>query len=84
LIAKAKGKTSMTISTRSARIISPISYEKSNGKKGTIPAGPCIIEQIDEDRIDIVWGDKGQRSTSLNVAEINTAATQGSIIFLDD
>jgi hypothetical protein len=74
----------MTMSTRSARIISPISYEKSNGKKGTIPSGPCIVEQIDEDRIDIVWGDKGQRSTSLNIAEIAAAAREGSLIFLDE
>ena len=74
----------MTMSTRSARVISPISYEKSNGKKGTIPAGPCLVEQIDEDRIDIVWGDKGQRSTSLNNAEISSAAKEGSLIFLDE
>jgi hypothetical protein len=73
----------MTMSTRSARIISPINYEKNNGKKGTIPAGPCLVEQIDEDRIDIVWGDKGQRSTMLNNEEIALAATQGNLIFLD-
>jgi hypothetical protein len=74
----------MTMSTRSARIISPITFEKSNGKKGTIPAGPCLVEQIDEDRIDIVWGDKGQRSTSLSTVEISAAASEGSLIFLDD
>jgi hypothetical protein len=74
----------MTMSTRSARVISPISYEKSNGKKGTIPEGPCLVEQIGEDRIDIVWGDKGQRSTSLNNAEIAAAAKMGSLIFLDE
>jgi hypothetical protein len=73
----------MTMSTRSARVIAPISYEKSNGKKGTIPPGPCLIEQIDEDHIDVVWGDKGQRSTMMNTHEIATAATDGSLIFLD-
>jgi hypothetical protein len=73
----------MTMSTRSARITAPISYEKSNGKKGTIPPGPCIVEQIDDDRIDVVWGDKGQRSTMFNNEEIAEAATQGSLIFLD-
>jgi hypothetical protein len=74
----------MTMSTRSARIISPITFEKSNGKKSTIPVGPCLVEQIDEDRLDIVWGDKGQRSTSLNNAEISAAAREGSLIFLDE
>jgi hypothetical protein len=73
----------MTISTRSARITAPINYGKRNGKRGTIPPGPCIVEQIDDDRIDVVWGDKGQRSTMFTNAEIAEAATQGNLIFLD-
>jgi hypothetical protein len=73
----------MTIAMRSAKIVIPISYEKSNGKKAMIPVGPCLVEQIDEEQIDIVWGNSGQSSTIFNSEEIASATTDGSLVFLD-
>jgi hypothetical protein len=73
----------MTISTRSAKVVAPISYEKDNGKMGLIPKGPCLIEKIDDDRIDVVWGAQGQSSTVLKTEDILSATTNGKLIFLD-
>jgi hypothetical protein len=73
----------MTISTRSAKITTPISYEKSDGKMSSIPTGPCLIEQIDAEKIDVVWGARGQNSTRLKTNEVESAAMKGSLVFLD-
>ena len=38
----------MNISTHSARITQPVPYQTASGKKGNIPVGPCLVEQVDK------------------------------------
>jgi hypothetical protein len=42
--------------TYSARITGPLHYTTSSGKQADVPLGPCLIEQLDGQRVDIVWG----------------------------
>ena len=73
----------MTHTLHSARIIEPIRYTKGGGKIGTIPVGPCLIEQVDDRSFDIVWGARGQRSAALRVEDVKAAADVGSLVLLD-
>ena len=67
----------------SARIIGPIRYIKDGGKTGTIPIGPCLIEQVDDRSFDIVWGARGQSSAALRAEDVRAAADVGSLVLLD-
>lgn len=67
----------------SARIIEPIPYTKDGGKAGTIPIGPCLIEQVVDRSFDVVWGARGQSSAALRVEDIKAAADVGSLVLLD-
>ncbi len=67
----------------SARITGPISYAKGGGETGIIPIGPCLIEQVDDQSCDIVWGARGQSSTALRVEDVKAAADVGNLVLLD-
>lgn len=73
----------MNISLRNARIVGPVGYVKEGGKPARIPLGPCLLEQIDDDRVDVIWGAAGQRSTVLSKTELEVAATSGGLVLLD-
>ncbi len=73
----------MTHTTHSARIIGPIPYAKGGGETGTIPIGPCLIEQVDGHSFDIVWGARGQSCAALRVEDIKAAADVGNLVLLD-
>lgn len=73
----------MTHTMHSARIIGPIPYSKSDGKTGTIPIGPCLIEQVDEHSFDVIWGARGQSSAALRVEDVKAAADVGNLVLLD-
>jgi hypothetical protein len=73
----------MIHTTHSARIIGPIPYIRDGGKTGTIPLGPCLIEQIDDRSFDIVWGTRGQSSTVLRAEDIKAAADVGNLLLLN-
>ncbi len=73
----------MTITTHSARITGPLPYSAASGHKGTIPLGPCLVERLDNQWIDIVWGARGQRSAALPVADIEAAQQHGNLVLLD-
>lgn len=66
-----------------ARILGPVPYLSDSGKRGNIPLGPCLVEQIDGHLIDIIWGSSGQKSTELPLEELATAAQQGHLVVLD-
>jgi hypothetical protein len=72
----------MTHIMHSARIIEPIPFTKDNGKAGTIPIGPCLIEQVDDHSFDVVWGARGQSSAALRVEEIKAATDVGHLVLL--
>ena len=71
------------MTTQSARITGPICYKAANGRPHNIPLGPCLIEQLDDRLIDIIWGADGQRSAELPLAEIESAREQGNLVMLD-
>ncbi len=75
--------TEMFHSTHSARIVGPIPYAKAEGKNGTIPLGPCMIEQLDARSFAIVWGARGQSSVALKIEDIKAAADTGNLVLLD-
>ena len=73
----------MPMTTHSARITGPVMYAKPDGTMSEIPLGPCLVEQIGQDLVDIVWGAQGQSSASLPVDEVEAAAERGNLVLLD-
>lgn len=72
----------MTATTHSARITGPVPYQ-AEGKTHHIPLGPCLVEQVDEHLIDIIWGASGQRSAALPTDAIREAQDSGCLVLLD-
>jgi len=73
----------MPMTTHSARITGPVIYAKPDGTKSEIPLGPCLVEQMSQNLVDIIWGAQGQSSASLPVDEVEAAAEQGHLVLLD-
>ena len=69
--------------TRSARITGPVAYTTDDGKTANIPIGPCLIEQIDDRLVDIIWGANGQRSAALPLEDVEAATGHGNLVLLD-
>jgi hypothetical protein len=70
-------------SMHQARVTGPISYLTSGGKRSQIPIGPCLVEQIDGQSVDIIWGARGRSSAALPLAEIEAAEDHGNLVVLD-
>ncbi|MBC7707021.1 MAG: hypothetical protein H7274_24140 [Rhodoferax sp.] len=73
----------MTTTTHNARITGPVMYAKPDGKQSRIPLGPCLVEQMGEDTVDIIWGANGQSSAALPVQVVEAATEQGHLVLLD-
>lgn len=73
----------MQTTTHRARITGPVSYLSDNGLKQSIPIGPCLVERAGGRSIDIVWGERGQRSAALPVEAIEAAQDHGHLVLLD-
>lgn len=73
----------MSHTTHSARVTGPIAYLSSGGRRANIPLGPCLVEELDGDRVDIVWGAHGERSTVVPVQVIEAAEESGHLVLLD-
>jgi hypothetical protein len=69
--------------THSARITGPIPYLSAGGKPANIPLGPCLVEELDGEVVDIVWGAHGERSTLLPVQVLEAAEESGNLMLLD-
>jgi len=69
--------------TCSARITGTVSYRAAGGAKRIIPRGPCMLEKVDAQLIDIVWGSTGQSSAALPVEEVKAAKEAGNLLLLD-
>jgi len=68
---------------QSARITGPVHYRTDDGRSHDIPLGPCLVEQLDDRSIDIIWGANGQRSVALPVEVVASAREQGNLLMLD-
>ena len=73
----------MALTTYMARIIGPVAYRAASGKQLTIPLGPCLVEQGDEERVDVIWGAQGQNSATLPLLELESAEHLGHLVLLD-
>ena len=71
------------MNTHSARLTRPLRYEMPGGKSGEIPVGPCLLEQIDDRVVAIIWGAAGQSSAELPLDEVAAAAHTGNLVLLD-
>jgi hypothetical protein len=73
----------MPHTTHTARITGPVAYLSTGGKRANIPLGPCLVEEVDEQTVDIVWGPQGERSTVLPLQEFEAAEESGNVVLLD-
>jgi hypothetical protein len=73
----------MEFTTHRARITGPVSYLCGNGRRLTIPIGPCLVESLGGRSIDIIWGTRGQSSVALPVEEIKAAQDHGHLVLID-
>jgi len=73
----------MVLTTHSGRVTGPLTFQKANGKKGTIPLGPCFVEEDDEGSVAVFWGESGELSALLTPQEANDAANEGRLVLLD-
>ena len=65
------------------RIVGPVAYVKNGGRRVNIPLGPCLIEPIDGQRVDVIWGASGQRSAILSMKDLETATSSGHLVLLE-
>ena len=73
----------MTMTLHTARITGPVPYRAQSGRQLHIPIGPCLVEDVDDRSVDIIWGAQGQSSAALPVEEIETAKGHGYLVLLD-
>jgi len=73
----------MPHTTHSARITGPVPYLSTGGKRANIPLGPCLVEELDDGVVDIVWGPQGQRSTLMPLQAFEAAEEGGNLVLLD-
>jgi hypothetical protein len=73
----------MAVTTQHARIIEPVPYRADSGRIQRIPIGPCMVEQLDGESIDIIWGARGQSSVALPIEQIEAAQGKGQLVLLD-
>lgn len=73
----------MDMATHRARITGPVTYLAGGGRKQNIPIGPCLVEMLGDQSIDIIWGSRGQSSVALPVEEVEAARDKGHLVILD-
>jgi hypothetical protein len=74
----------MDITTHHARIVGPVTYlAAGSGRRQNIPIGPCLVECVGGQLIDIIWGARGQSCVALPVEEIQAAQDHGHLVLLD-
>ncbi len=73
----------MAITTHTARITGPVTYLAASGRRVNIPLGPCMVERVDGQLTDIVWGARGQSSAALPSEAVQAAQDQGHLVLLD-
>ena len=66
----------------SGRIVGPVPYVQTGGKWANIPLGPCLVDPIDEQSVDVIWGASGQRSAVLSIRDLQAATSSGHLVLL--
>ncbi|MFZ2990108.1 hypothetical protein [Ideonella sp.] len=73
----------MATTTHRARIIGPVTYRAGSGRKHVIPLGPCLVESLGGDSLDVIWGARGQSCAALPVEDVESAQEHGHLVLLD-
>lgn len=69
--------------THTARVTGPITFTGPSGRRRTIPVGPCLVEELEGDLVDLVWGPAGDKSATLPSREAERAERDGLLVLLD-
>jgi hypothetical protein len=64
-----------------ARVAGPIRTASGDARQ-ELPRGPCLMERIDDRHFDIIWGESGEHSAEVLVAEIERAADHGDLVLI--
>lgn len=67
----------------SGRVVGAVPYVQDDGEQGNIPLGPCLVEPLDEQRVDVFWGESGECSAVLSVHDLKAATLSGRLVLLD-
>lgn len=73
----------MVVTTHRGRVTSPLTFLRTNGKEGTIPLGPCFVEEDEEGSVAVFWGQSGELAAVLSAQEATEAANEGNLVLLD-
>ena len=73
----------MNHSTRNARLTAPTQFQGADGTTAIVPLGACLIEQIDGDAVDLIWGTSGENAIRLSLDDVKAAADAGSLVLVD-
>ena len=73
----------MSTITHTARVTGPVRYVTPEGKTDVLPLGPCLIEQVDPQHADIVWGQSGEECAAVPMKVVETAEINGDLVLLD-
>jgi hypothetical protein len=71
------------ITLHSARITGPVTYADAGGMTGKIPVGPCLLEYLDGQSVEVVWGNCGENCAHLARQEFQSAKDVGCLVMLD-
>lgn len=73
----------MSHQTRNARLTAPMPFQNSDGTTDVVPSGACMIEQLDDDHVDLIWGMDGECAIRLSVTEVKAAADGGLLVLVE-
>jgi hypothetical protein len=73
----------MSSISHTARVTHPLAYRSVEGLSVTIPPGPCLVEQLDAEKADVVWGSSGENSAVIPLQQLLSAERSGDIVLLD-
>jgi hypothetical protein len=71
------------VNTHPAHIAGPVACRGGTGRQQKIPFGPCLVETVDRQSIEVVWRARGERSASLPLKEVVAARHLRHLVLLD-
>lgn len=73
----------MTHLMRSASLRGRLLEQRADGEAAAIPPDPCLVEQLDAERVTVVWGETGEFSSVLRAKDVAQAVAEGDLVLLD-
>jgi hypothetical protein len=73
----------MNFPTRNARLLAPLQFQDPDGTAVQVPAGECLIEQVDDASVDVIWGAEGENSITVSLDAVKAAAEEGTLVLVD-